>query len=120
MIIFSLVLLSYNSARSIVKDRLVELNVNYEVSDDALYMTLHASINGKTTILDWNPGKPNWWITGWNPEFQDVAEENILLSGTINFSGHDDLWEAFYNKYNNIDDRLTFNPDIHTVNFVWK
>lgn len=26
-------------------------------------MTLHASINGKTTILDWNPGKPNWWIT---------------------------------------------------------
>jgi len=92
----------------------------YEVSDDALYMTLHASINGKTTILDWNPGKPNWWITGWNPEFQDVAPENILLSGTINFSGHDDLWEAFYGEYYNKDKRLTFDSDTHTVNFQWQ
>lgn len=91
-----------------------------EVSkDNSLNMTLHASLDGVTTIFDWDPGKPNWWVTGWNPKFQNIAQENIVLSGTIDFSGHDDLWEAFSSEYKE-DEHLTFHPDTHIVEFKWQ
>ncbi|EHI97928.1 cell wall binding repeat-containing protein [Clostridium sp. DL-VIII] len=92
----------------------------YEPSkDNVLNMTLHASIDGITTIFDWDPGEPNWWITGWNPKFQNIAQENIVLSGTIDFSGYDDLWEEFYDEYEK-DEYLTFNTDTHIVDFEWQ
>ncbi|MBV7275924.1 DUF4474 domain-containing protein, partial [Clostridium sp. PL3] len=92
----------------------------YEVSkENSLNMTLNATINDSTTVFNWNPGKPNWWITGWNPKFQNIAEENIVLSGTIDFSGHDDMWSSFYSAHNR-DFNLTFHPDTHTVDFKWQ
>ena len=49
--------------------------------------------------MKYEPGDPQWWITGFNPEYQDVNYKNLRVEGMIDFSKEPGLWEAFINEY---------------------
>ena len=49
--------------------------------------------------MKYEPGAPQWWITGFNPEYQDVNYKNLRVEGMIDFSKEPELWEAFCNEY---------------------
>ncbi len=65
-----------------------------------LHMTL--SLYDKRTgkkIFEYNPDDPQWWITGFNPRYQDMNRDNLVVHGSIDFSDEPELWKAFYKKY---------------------
>ena len=64
--------------------------------DDKMKMTL--SLYNKNTgekIFEYNPADPQWWITGFNPKYQDVNEDDLEVRGSIDFSENEELWNAF-------------------------
>lgn len=66
---------------------------------DSMSMTLRLEDENGNTIYDWKPQDKNWWCTGFNPEYQNEKASNLTAYGSIDFSEHLDLWEAFYKKY---------------------
>lgn len=69
-------------------------------TDTNLYMSL--SLYDKETgrrIFAYNPNDPQWWITGFNPEYQDRAESTLEVHGSIDFSKEPEMWEAFFGEY---------------------
>lgn len=68
-------------------------------SKDSMPMTLRLEDEEGNTIYDWKPQENNWWCTGFNPEYQNEKASNLTSYGSIDFSEHLDLWEAFYKKY---------------------
>ena len=49
--------------------------------------------------MKYTPSAPQWWITGFNPEYQDVNYKNLRVEGMIDFSKEPELWDAFVDKY---------------------
>ena len=62
-------------------------------------MTLRLEDGKGNTIYDWKPQDNNWWCTGFNPEHQNEKASNITSYGSIYFSDHLDMWDAFYGEY---------------------
>ncbi len=87
--------------------------------DNAMPMTLSLRDKEGNSIFEWDPQKKNWWCTGFNPKYQNVKAEDLISVGTIDFSGHLDMWEAFYKKYDGYSP-WTFYPDKHIAKFEWK
>lgn len=52
-------------------------------------------------ILAYEPNNPQWWITGFNPRYQDVDVKNLEVRGMIDFSKNPGMFDAFYrqNRY---------------------
>lgn len=69
-------------------------------TDTNLHMTLslYDKESGKL-IFTYNPQDPQWWITGFNPKYQDMDYHDLEVQGSINFSENPELWDAFYNEY---------------------
>lgn len=67
--------------------------------EDAMPMTLRVEDKEGNRIIDWKPTERNWWCTGFNPNYQDRQEQNLIVYGSIDFSKHLDMWDAFYKKY---------------------
>ena len=64
-------------------------------------MNMTLSLYDKNTgekIFEYNPGDPQWWITGFNPKYQDMNENDLEVRGSIDFSQNSELWKAFYNQ----------------------
>ena len=67
--------------------------------DSKLIMNLSLYDKSGKQIMKYEPGDPQWWITGFNPEYQDVNYKNLRVEGMIDFSKEPELWEAFCNEY---------------------
>ena len=67
--------------------------------DSKLIMKLSLYDKSGKQIMKYEPGDPQWWITGFNPEYQDVNYKNLRVEGMIDFSKEPGLWEAFINEY---------------------
>jgi hypothetical protein len=69
-------------------------------------------------VFAYYPGAPQWWTTGFNPDYQNVNADDLYAKGRMDFSARPDLFDAFYNehKYNS---NLTFNKDSKTVILRW-
>jgi len=50
-------------------------------------------------IMEYNPKETQWWITGFNPQFQDMKQEDLLAIGLVDFKDEPELWEGFRAKY---------------------
>lgn len=68
--------------------------------EDEMPMTLRVEDKEGNQILDWKPPERNWWCTGFNPDFQDRQEQNLTVYGSIDFSKHLDMLDAFYEEFN--------------------
>lgn len=64
----------------------------------ALPMTMTLKHNGKD-IASYKPSTKQWWITSFNPYYQNVTAGHLTVSVTINFSSKKKLFDDFYHKY---------------------
>ena len=65
----------------------------------AMKMTLKLQYNG-TTIIDWQPAANQWWITGFNPNYQNKNVSTLRATFTVTFT-NSVLYNAFYSAWKN-------------------
>ena len=68
-------------------------------TDTNLSMKLNLYDKDGNVIFVYDPGQPNWWTTGFNPDVQDAHQKDLIAYGSIDFSANPELWDAFYAKY---------------------
>ena len=89
-------------------------------------MTLNLDYNGKQ-IIAYDPKKDDpkgqspdkWWVTGFNPNYQNVQASNLTTTYTVNFSGKEGMYNDFSNTWSD-DKRWNFNAQTHTATFTFK
>jgi len=67
---------------------------------------------------------PQWWITGFNPNFTEPNPDVMVSLGTIDFTGREDMFNALKFGVLNSDkeylkDYIIFDEDGHTVWLIW-
>ena len=101
----------------------------------AMPMTLTLDYNGKE-IISYDPKKVDpkifdplrkstdkWWVTGFNPDYQDKEAGDLTATYTVDFSDKKDLYDDFYKKYGqgkDKDSRWTFDPKTNVAKFKFK
>ena len=99
---------------------------HWNVVDFELPMTLNLynyyGENHVETIFNWAPYEKQWWITGFNPEFMQPDVKDMVSIGSIDFSGHKDLYKNLntaVKDYEEISQYMIFDEDGHTVWINW-
>ena len=72
-------------------------------------------------IFAWVPDEPQWWITGFNPEFPDPDYRIMTLVGSIDFSSKQQMYTDLKSTMNDRDDvdNMFFDDNNHTVWIIW-
>ena len=52
-------------------------------------------------IFSWRPIEDQWWITGFAPDKTYNGIENQVMIGSVDFSGHGEMYEAFVSELDN-------------------
>ncbi|MDF2531106.1 MAG: repeat-associated core domain protein, partial [Clostridia bacterium] len=68
----------------------------------ALPMTLTLNDNKGNPIASYNPSEPQWWITAFNPDKQNVNAGDLRVTYTVDFSGNKEnegMFDAFYKAF---------------------
>jgi hypothetical protein len=98
----------------------------WDVVDFTLPMTLNLynyySEDNIENVFCWAPNEKQWWITGFNPEFDQPDAKKMVSLGTIDFTGREDMFEALKNDViinNKLRDFMIFDEDGHTVWTIW-
>lgn len=68
-------------------------------ADANLYMKLNLYDAGGNVVFVYDPGQANWWTTGFNPDWQDTRQEDLIAFGSVDFSANPELWDAFYGEH---------------------
>lgn len=81
--------------------------------------------NGYETLFHWAPDVPQWWVTGFHPEYKEPVPGEMVSVASIDLSGHSELFDALCDsetvKYKNItDDHLILDKDAQTVWIQWQ
>jgi len=89
--------------------------------DSKLIMKLSLYDKSGRQIMKYEPGDPQWWITGFNPEYQDVKYQDLRVEGMIDFSNEPGLWEEFIRAYGENVSRLGICVDERrrTIYYKW-
>ena len=99
-------------------------NKHYKVNKDiALPMTLQIVDSSGNVIIDYNPNSPQWWITGFNSNYQNMNAGNLNMVFTIDFSSNHELYEAFINSasyLDNIDKWRIDSKNQYILTFTWE
>jgi hypothetical protein len=53
-------------------------------------------------VINYNPSENQWWITGFNPEYKDIAADELTATYTVDFSSK----KGMYNAFIKLDDYL--------------
>lgn len=53
----------------------------------------------KKVIATYSPSAKQWWITCFNPYYQNVRAKDLTVAFSINFVSNKTLFSNFYNKY---------------------
>ena len=100
--------------------------VQWDASDFTVPMTLNLynyyDENDIDNIFCWAPNEEQWWITGFNPQFNHPDVKVMVSLGSIDFSGHEDMFNSLKNQTINKDelkDFMIFDEDGHTVWMTW-
>ena len=90
-----------------------------------LYLYNYYSSTDIDNIFCWEPEEPQWWITGFNPDFDKPKAKDMILIGEIDFKEDMEMYEALEVAISDNDDEntntkyLIFDEDGHTVWFMW-
>ena len=95
-------------------------------SEYCMPMTVNLDINDGEYVNKWSPSDPQWWITDFLPEYQDVQASDITASGTITFTSdnpdnvalYEDMYYAFKESLNH-KSIWTFDDDTLTASYIW-
>lgn len=92
------------------KNKLISntLGEHWDAVDFTLPMTLsnynYYNEDDIENIFCWDPVYEQWWITGFNPELMDNDVKKQVLMGSIDFSGHEDMFESLKQNIGGVDD----------------
>ncbi len=89
--------------------------------DLAMPMTLSLINSNGDLVANYYPSQdnPQWWITGFNPEFQGVIANDLTAQFTVDFSGNQDMYNALQSSRAGQDKRWSFNDETHTATFTF-
>lgn len=91
---------------------------HYDAIDYELPMTLYLynynSPNNIENVFSWEPNCDQWWITGFNPNYENPSPSNMTIIGSIDFSSKQSVYDALKQRYQS-DDNLIFGDN----NMVW-
>lgn len=88
-------------------------------TEDAMPMTLRLEDTSGNVIYDWKPDESKWWCTGFNPAYEDYNVKDLISIGTIDFSEHLDMWEAFKEQWIGTD-IWEFDEENNIAEYKWK
>ena len=66
--------------------------------DYAIGMSLKLFDRHNKLIIDWDPDEPQWWITGFNPQYQGVVAEELTALYKLDFPDRSGFFEELYKK----------------------
>ena len=84
----------------------------------AMKMTLTLNDTNGNQLFSYNPSEKQWWITGFNPYYQDVNASDLIATYTITFDDIE-MFMAFYRAWYGVDDRWSFDFDTYTAKLVF-
>ncbi len=76
-------------------------------------MTMSLTYDGSTII---DHSDTTWWITGFNPNYLDVREDQLTATFTVDFSSHPGMFYDFSEAYKT-DSRWAFDPQTYLASF---
>jgi len=88
------------------------------LEDSNLIMELSLYGPNGEKIFVYKPTDPQWWITGFNPRYQDYKADDLEVRGSIDFSEHPEMWDAFYDKYK-YTEGWCFDEENQTAYYRW-
>ena len=59
-----------------------------------------------------------WWVTGFNPDYQDVAASDLTAKYTVDFSDNKEMFMEFYKTWNGVEDADGNKWQFDTVNYT--
>jgi len=97
------------------------------VIDFELPMTLglynYYGENDIDCLFNWAPTVKQWWITGFNPEYDEPKCNNMVVIGSIDFGGKEEMYEGVRigvkNNRKDLIGKFVFDEDQHTVWIIW-
>ena len=96
----------------------------WEQSDIRMPMTLYLyNKKDKSNIFSWAPTEKQWWITGFNPTIYDLNVKDMVMVGSMDFSGHKDEYDELKKAVINKPEKskyMYFNDTTHTVWILWE
>ena len=99
---------------------------HWECVDFNLPMTLnlyyYGGENDINNIFCWAPDSPQWWITGFNPDYMTVNKQDMVVLGSVDCTSCPGMYASLKENYeDNTDnsDFLIFDEDEHTVWVIW-
>ncbi len=85
-----------------------------------LYLYNYYSSTDIDNIFCWEPEEPQWWITGFNPDFDKPKVVDMTLIGVIDFEGDTEMYDALKENIEIQDKKyLIFDEDGQKVWFMW-
>jgi len=109
--------------------RVVEIHfgfTHWPCADFSLPMTLnlyyYVNENDIDNIFCWAPNSPQWWITGFIPDYMTVNEQDMVVLGSVDCTGCPGMYASLKDSYETNDensDFLIFDEDEHTVWVIW-
>ena len=82
------------------------LNTPHWLVDDkslAVFTSLLLKDDKGNTIADYNPSAKEWWITSFNPSYQNIKANTLTATFTMDFTGKDSLYNAFIKSKDYLD-----------------
>lgn len=97
---------------------------HWRVSADNFPMTLGLYYNedGYSNIFSWKPQNPQWWITGFNPDYRNQYAEKMVLVGSIDYTDKAGMYTALKTEICDsigLKKYMIFDDSRHTVWIVW-
>ena len=74
-------------------------------------------------VFNWKPSEPQWWITGFNPDYENRNIPNMVMLSSIDFSGSKGMFMALMETVENdkdYKDLFIFDRGSHTAWVVFK
>ena len=92
-----------------------------------LYLYNYENSEKINNIFSWNPDDPQWWVTGFNPDYiNNVDVTKQVVVGKIDFSGgNESMYEKFIHEMqeNELNQKLNsylyFDDNSYTVWMMW-
>lgn len=81
----------------------------------AMKMTLQLDYKSKN-IINWQPTNKQWWITGFNYNYQNVKRDDLLATYSVIFNSST-MYNAFWNKWSG-NKNINFNASNIQITFT--
>lgn len=99
--------------------------INYELPMTLNSYTYYNQFN-IDNVFCWSPVKPQWWITGFNPDKTNPQSDKMVSIGNIDFSDRTDMYTDIKSIYDSNESDikalrkyLIFDDELHVVWIIW-